>query len=204
MSGYGFCAGTAPSWSASHAAGVVLAREIAGMLDAPLDVLLIGKIDAPERPGTDLAAVGKGGVLITNHDAAARLGVTPAELRQAANRERAALTRRMVAFRRECRRTPVGGRTVLLVDDGVTTGATARAAIRVLRARGAGRIVLAVPFAPVDALSQLDIGADQTVYLCRQPCRQSVHSCYAELPPFTDAAVIALLKPVPDAESVPA
>ncbi|HKS46914.1 MAG TPA: phosphoribosyltransferase family protein [Amycolatopsis sp.] len=184
--------------------GVVVAREIADVLGAPLDVLLIGKIEVPGRPGTELAAVGEGGVLVTNYDAAARLGMAPAELRFAANRERAELARRIKPLRQHIRRVPVGGRTVILTDDAVTTGATARAAIRVLRARGAHRVVLAVPFAPVAALDQLSRDADQIVCLRQQPTAVTARGVHGEFPPLTDEDALASLAPAPAPELIPA
>lgn len=174
--------------------GVVVAAEIARVLDAPLDVLPVGKVEAPEWPGTTLAAVGEGGVLVTDYDAANRLGMSPAQLRSAAKRKRTELTRRILASPRLFHRAAVSGRTVILVDDGITSGATVRAAIRVLRARGAGRIVLAVPVAPVDALARISARVDMTVCLRRQPWRQATRNLYSELSPLSDEAVADALE----------
>ncbi|MFD2417123.1 phosphoribosyltransferase [Amycolatopsis pigmentata] len=174
--------------------GVVVAAEIARVLGAPLDVLPVGKVEAEEWPGTTLAAVGEGGVLVTDYDAANRLGMSPAQLRSAAKRKRIELTRRIVASPRLFHRTAVSGRTVILVDDGITSGATVRAAIRVLRARGAARIVLAVPVAPVDALARISAGVDMTVCLRRQPWRQATRNLYSELSPLSDEAVADALE----------
>lgn len=182
--------------------GVVVAAEIARVLDAPLNVLPVGKVEAEEWPGTTLAAVAEGGVLVTDYDAAGRLGMSPAQLRSAAKRKRTELTRRIVASPRLFHRTAVSGRTVILVDDGITSGATVRAAIRVLRARGAARIVLAVPVAPVDALARISAGVDRAVCLRRQPWRQATRNLYSELSPLSDEDVAGALdsralEPVP-------
>lgn len=184
--------------------GVVVAAEIARVLGAPLDVLLVGKVEAPEWPGTTLAAVAEGGVLVTDYETAGRLGMSPAQLRAAAKRKRSELTRRASAFPRLFRHTALSGRTVILVDDGITSGATVRAAIRVLRARGAERIVLAVPVAPVDALMRISAAVDATVCLRRQPWRQATRNLYSELSPLSDEAVAEALEHRPAAEPVPA
>lgn len=184
--------------------GVLVARHVADALGGGLDVLLVGRVEAPDRPGTTLAAVAEGGVLIPDYDAAARTGMAPAELRAAANRKRSELASRAMALPRLFRRTAISGRTVILVDDGITTGATVHAALRVLRARGAERIVLAVPVAPVEALDRVAAGVDLAVCLRRQPWRQATRNLYNELSPLSDEAVIAALHEGPDVEPVPA
>jgi putative phosphoribosyl transferase len=170
--------------------GVLVAREVAAALDAPLDVALVGRIRKPDQPGTTLAAVAEGGVLVT---VGRRGWANPARLRNHASLMRAELANRTAAFPRLFWRKPVSGRTVILVDDGVTTGATARAAARVLRARGATGIVLAVPVASIEALRQVAAEVDHVLCLRRLPWPQAARNLYCELPPLSDEALAAAL-----------
>lgn len=173
--------------------GVVVAREVADALGAPLDALLVRKIGAPGQAELALAAVGEGGVLVTNTGLLERLGASRADVQTAARRAFAELDRRAARYRHGRPPLAVTGRTVILVDDGVATGATMRAALRVLRARGAGRVVLAVPVAPADVLEELAASADHTVCPNPRVWMRAVGHAYRDFPQVTDAEVIALL-----------
>jgi putative phosphoribosyl transferase len=180
--------------------GVLVAREVAAALGAPLDIALVGRIRRPDQPGTTLAAVAEGGVLVT---AGHRGWVNPTRLRTQVSLMRAELAGRTAAFPRLFWRKPVSGRKVILVDDGVTTGATARAAARVLRARGAVGTVLAVPVASIEAMREVAAEVDHVVCLRRQPWPQAARNLYNELPPLSDEALAAALEERP-VEAVPA
>lgn len=180
--------------------GALVAREVATALGAPLDVALVGRIKEPDRPGTTVAAVAEGGVLVV---AGRRGRVNPARLRTQASRMRSELAARTAAFPRLFWRRAVSGRAVILVDDGITTGTTVRAAARVLRARGAAGIVLAVPVASIEALETVAPEVDHVVCLRRQPWPQAARNLYNELPPLSDEALVAALDARP-AEPVPA
>lgn len=180
--------------------GVLVAREIAVALGAPLDVALVGRITEPDRPGATLAAVAEGGVLML---AGPRRRVDAAQLRTQVSRMRDELARRTAAFPRLFWRKPVSGRTVILVDDGITSGTTARAAARVLRARGAARVVLAVPVSSIEALDRVATEVDHVVCLRRQPWPQAARNQYNELPPLCDEDLAAALEERP-AVAVPA
>ncbi|PXY22269.1 phosphoribosyltransferase [Prauserella muralis] len=173
--------------------GVVVAREVADALGAPLDALLVRKIGAPRQPELAVGAVGEGGVLVTNTGLQQRLGLSHEDVEAAARHEFAELDRRAARYRRGRPALAVTGRTVVLVDDGVATGATVRAALRVLRARGAGRVVLAVPVAPADVLEELAASADHTVCPNPRVWMRAVGHAYRDFPEVTDAQVIALL-----------
>ena len=125
--------------------GVPVAAEVARALRAPLDVIVVRKLGVPVQPELGMGAIGEGGVRIINPEVVAIAHVTDAEIAAVERRERAELERRARRFRGERRRTPLTGRTAIIIDDGIATGSTARAACQVARAQGAARVVLAVP-----------------------------------------------------------
>ncbi|TQJ36948.1 MULTISPECIES: phosphoribosyltransferase family protein [Streptomyces] len=143
--------------------GVPVAAEVAEALAAPLDVCLVRKLGVPVQPELGMGAIGEGGVRVINDDVMRTARVTPDELARVEAREREVLESRARRYR--AGREPVGtqGRTVVVVDDGVATGSTARAACRIARAGGAARIVLAVPVAPQDWTARLGEDADELV-----------------------------------------
>jgi predicted phosphoribosyltransferase/predicted alpha/beta-hydrolase family hydrolase len=173
--------------------GVPVAAEVAKHLEAPLDVLVVRKLGHPRQPELAVGALGEGGVVVLDPQASTRLGVTEADLVDTMAREQAELERRVRQYRRGRPRQSVRDRTVIVVDDGLATGATARAAIEVLRRAGAGRIVLAVPVAPADALSELGRVADEVVCLTAPPDFRAVGLWYREFGQVTDDEVARLL-----------
>ncbi|NUS16929.1 MAG: phosphoribosyltransferase [Streptomyces sp.] len=144
--------------------GVPVAEEVAQALHAPLDVCLVRKLGVPGRPELAMGAVGEDAVRIVNEDVLRASGVSPDELAEVEARERALLEHRAAEYRENRPPADVRGRTVVLVDDGVATGASARAACQVVRDRGAARVVMAVPVAPADWTARLGDAAD--VYVC--------------------------------------
>lgn len=143
--------------------GVPVAAEVAEALAAPLDVCLVRKLGVPSQPELGMGAIGEGGVRVINDDVMRTARVAPDDLARVEAREREVLESRARRYR--AGREPVGtrGRTVVVVDDGVATGSTARAACRIARAGGAARIVLAVPVAPQDWTARLGEDADELV-----------------------------------------
>ena len=131
--------------------GVPVAYEVASALEAPLDVAIVRKLGAPFQPEYALGAIGEEDVVFLNPDAVGILGVSDQELERVKSRERSELERRQRLYRGDHPPLSVRGRTVILVDDGIATGASASAAARVLRRRGAARVVLAVPVGPPGA-----------------------------------------------------
>ncbi|MFD2395950.1 phosphoribosyltransferase [Prauserella oleivorans] len=147
--------------------GVVVAREVADALGGDLDVVLVRKLGAPDRPELAIGAVGEGGVVVTNADMIRRLRLTDEEVEEAARREFAEIDRLDTLLRRGRPPLPLKGRAVVVVDDGIATGATTRAALRVVRTHDARWLALAVPVAPADILEELSHSTDHTV--CPNP-----------------------------------
>jgi len=142
--------------------GVPVAAEVAAALGAQLDVVLVRKIGAPEREELAVGAIGEDGVTVRNDAVLRELGLSWDDLTDQVERERAEVRRRADLLRTGSR-PELRGRTVILVDDGIATGATVVAALRVLRDLGATHIVLAVPVAPPDSLAALAPLADEVV-----------------------------------------
>ena len=143
--------------------GVAVAAEVARQLGAPLDVLVVRKLGYPPQPELAMGAIGEGGVRVLNADLLSQLGVPGAVVEEVATRESAELERRLATYRAGRVPVEVEGREVVLVDDGLATGATARAAVAVLHSRGAARVVLAVPVAPPAAVRALSAEAVEVV-----------------------------------------
>lgn len=142
--------------------GVPVAAEVAAALGAQLDVVLVRKIGAPDREELAVGAIGEDGVTVRNDAVLRELGLSWDDLADRVERERAEVRRRADILRPGAR-PDLRGRTVILVDDGIATGATMVAALRVLRDLGATHIVLAVPVAPPDSLAALAPLADEIV-----------------------------------------
>jgi putative phosphoribosyl transferase len=173
--------------------GVPVAYEVARTLNAPLDVLVVRKLGCPWQPELGLGAIGEGGVRLLNLDLIRRAQVSAPALEAVAQREGQELERRVQRYRRGRPVVDLSGRTVLLIDDGLATGFTAKAGIEVVRRRGATRVVLAVPVAPPDTVAELAEVADEVVCL-ETPARfGSIGAFYADFSQTTDAEVAGLL-----------
>jgi putative phosphoribosyl transferase len=146
--------------------GVPVAAEIARRLRAPLDVILVRKVGAPDRAELAAGAVGEDGVTVRNLAVLQGMGLSwEDDLADQVAKERAEVRRRAGSLRRGRPRVELLGRTVIIVDDGIATGSTVVAAMRVVRGLGARRVVLAVPVAPADTLERMAELADEVVCL---------------------------------------
>ena len=173
--------------------GVAVGAEVARILGAPLDVLVTRKIGYPPRPELGLGAIAEGGEPVYDHRLLATIGLEPADLLATAEREREELARRVRLYRGGQPPPDVSGGLILLVDDGIATGVTARAALRAIRARGAGRTILAVPVAPPAAAAQMMREADDVVVLASPAAFRSVGEWYVSFGQLSDADVLSLL-----------
>ncbi|HSO35238.1 MAG TPA: phosphoribosyltransferase [Labilithrix sp.] len=173
--------------------GVPVAYEVARALEAPLDVCVVRKVGAPSQPELGVGAVAEDGALYLDHDLIDRLGIPDDELASLVATKQAEVEDRVRRFRRGAPPLDVRGKTVLVVDDGVATGGTARAALQTLRARGAGRIVLAVPVGASESLAELASVADELVCLSPEESFYAVGLWYDDFTPTLDEDVIELL-----------
>jgi putative phosphoribosyl transferase len=145
--------------------GVPVACEVALALEAPLDVLVVRKIGVPDQPEVAMGAIGEGGVVVVNEELVSAMHITKAQFALIEKREQDELEHRVRRYRQDRAPVPLEGRTVVIVDDGIATGSTARAACQVARARGAARVVLAVPVAAAQAMEDLRSYVDELVSL---------------------------------------
>jgi putative phosphoribosyl transferase len=173
--------------------GVPVGFEIARALGAPLDVIVVRKLGVPSQPELAMGAVGEDGALVLNDRVVRLAGVTPQQLATVEAREREEVDRRGRRFRGNRPPVRLDGRTVIVVDDGIATGSTARAALEVARARGAARVVLAVPVAPPESLEELRLLADEVVCLYAPLSFFAVGQWYDNFTQVSDDAVNDLL-----------
>jgi putative phosphoribosyl transferase len=166
--------------------GVPLAADVAEALEAPLDAVLVHELTAAGCPPGSLGAVGEDGVVELNHYLAGRLGVGPDRLEQEARRAISLTAELHRSLRDLVPERPVAERTVLLVDDGVATGAGAAVAATILRKRGASRLVLAVPVGARSALERLRTMVDAVVCVREMPWPRPVAEWYEDYPEVTD------------------
>ncbi|GAA0910507.1 phosphoribosyltransferase family protein [Streptomyces thermoalcalitolerans] len=174
--------------------GLPVAAAVAEALDAPLDVCLVRKLGVPSRPELGMGAIGEDGVRVLGQEVLRAARVQPEMLARIEERERRELERRAVRYRGERPPVAVAGRTAVIVDDGVATGSTARAACRTVRARGAARVVLAVPVAPPDWTDRLAGEADELVCLATPADFFAVGQFYADFAQLDDEDVVAFLR----------
>ncbi len=179
--------------------GVPVAAEVARFLGAPLDVIVVRKVGVPGRAELAMGAIGERGVRVVDRDVMQATGATDAQWDTVEARERAELERRVRRFRGDRAPVPLDGRSVALVDDGIATGSTARAACEVARASGAIRVVLAVPVAPPRAVDDLRRVADEVVAVEMPPSFQAVGQWYDDFSATTDDEVLGLLRSDPGA-----
>jgi putative phosphoribosyl transferase len=174
--------------------GVPVAFEVASTLQAPLDVLLVRKLGVPFQPELAMGAIGEDGVRVLNDRVLAQVEVRGNELQETESRERQELKRRAERYRGRRRRLDLTGCTAIVVDDGIATGSTARAACEVARLHGASRIVFAAPIAPPSAIEQLRSEADEVVVLETPTRFYAIGQFYGDFSQTPDDEVVRLLE----------
>ena len=174
--------------------GVPVAFEVAQALDAPLDVIIVRKVGVPGQPELAMGAIGEDGVRVVNDEVLRITGVSAADFDRVESREREELRRRAIRFRDVAPRVDLSGRVAVIVDDGIATGSTARAACQVARAHGADRVVLAVPVAAPDSVQALSEDADEIVCVQQPAWLQSVGQWYDDFTQVDDQTVVEVLE----------
>ncbi len=174
--------------------GVPVAAEVADALDAPLDVIVVRKLGVPFQPELGMGAIGEDGVRVVDGVLVRQFGLTERDVAAVEEKERVELDRRARRFRADRPRIDLAGRVAVVVDDGIATGSTARAACQVARARGAAQVVLAVPVAPPGWIEAMGGAADDYVCLATPEPFRSVGQFYADFAQVADDEAIACLK----------
>jgi len=173
--------------------GVPVAYEVALALDAPLDVIVVRKLGVPVQPELGMGAIGEDGVRVLNREIIDLAGVRGADIAAVEARERAEIERRSRAFRGDRPRLSLAGRTAIIIDDGIATGSTARAASQVARAHGARRVILATPVAPPSAVGELRSCADDVVVVETPEPFSAIGQWYSDFAQTPDREVADLL-----------
>ena len=174
--------------------GLPVAEPVARALGAPLEVVVVRKLSAPQRPELAIGALGEAGVRLLSEDVIAQTGTSSSALAASERAERAELERRAALYRSGRGAPNLSGRTALVIDDGLATGATARAACRVARAWGAQHVVLAVPVAPRGLAAEMTPDADDVVVLEEPRDFYAVGEHYRDFSQTTDEEVLACLR----------
>jgi uncharacterized protein (TIGR00369 family) len=190
--------------------GVPVAAQVARALGAPLDIILVRKLGVPAQPELGMGAIGESDARVINPDVVRYAQVSEAQIAEVERRERAELQRRAQRFRGGAPHEPLAGRIAVIVDDGIATGSTARAACQVARAMGAARVLLAVPVAPPGADVGMRGDADDVICLEMPGRFLAIGEWYEDFAQTSDEEVVALLRaaragqPAPGRERPPA
>lgn len=179
--------------------GVPVAAEVATVLHAPLDLVLVRKIGVPFQPELAMGAVVDGGrpIIVRNEDVIRMAGVDEVEFKSVCDAELAEIERRRERYLGGRERLDIAGRTVIVIDDGIATGATTRAALRAVRARNPKTLVLAVPVAPTECLEALRQEVDDLVCLEDHELFGAIGVYYRDFRQVSDEEVIEMLARFP-------
>jgi putative phosphoribosyl transferase len=179
--------------------GVAVAAEVASALSAPLDLVLVRKIGAPLQPELAMGAIvdGPEPITVRNEDVIAAYEISQEDFDAVRDRELIEARRRRVRYLGDRPHPELAGRTAIVVDDGIATGASVRAALKAVRAWGPRRLVLAVPVAPPDTVALLKSQTDEIVCLEQPPFFAAIGAHYADFRQLTDQDVISALARFP-------
>jgi predicted phosphoribosyltransferase len=181
--------------------GVPVAAEVAAALNAPLDLVLVRKIGVPFQPELAMGAVVDGGtpLVVRNEDVIRLAGIDQGEFKAVCDGELAEIERRRGRYLGDRKRVDIAGQTAIVIDDGIATGATTRAALRATRLRNPKKLVLAVPVAPSESLVEMRREADEVVCLEDYQLFGAIGLYYSDFRQVSDEEVIEILRrfPVP-------
>ncbi|MBK5110513.1 MAG: phosphoribosyltransferase [Thermoleophilia bacterium] len=179
--------------------GVPVAKEVAAALGAPLEILAVRKLGAPQNPEYGIGAVAEDGSLVIDAEDVDQLGIEQNVLDSIVARETAELRRRVSAYRGDRAPLELSDRTVIVVDDGVATGVTDTAALRAVRRQGPRRLILAVPVCAPDSAARLRAEADDVICLLAPRMLYGVGRWYLDFSQVSDEEVVSLLRESGDA-----
>src|SRR4030066_2235443 len=174
--------------------GIVVGYEVAKSLGIPLDVIVTKKIGAPNNPELAIGAVAEDGTFILDEDLVERLFVPKEYISEEVERMRQEIQRRLIRYRGDVPYPSLKGREVIVVDDGVATGSTLKAALRLLRHKGAKTVTIAVPVGPPDTIRELEKLADRVVCLQTPEPFYAIGQFYVDFAQTSDEEVSELLK----------
>ncbi|HEY7646085.1 MAG TPA: phosphoribosyltransferase family protein [Hyphomicrobiales bacterium] len=182
--------------------GVPVAAEVAAELDAPLDLILVRKIGLPWQPELAMGAVVDGGapLVVRNESVIRRAGIADAEFKRICDEELSEIERRRRLYLGDRKRPDIAGRTAIIVDDGVATGATTRAALRAARRRNPKALILATPVGPTEVLAEMREEADEVICLEEHEHFGAIGLYYSDFRQMDDQDVIDLLARFPEKE----
>ncbi len=179
--------------------GVPVAAEVAKALEAPLDLILVRKVGVPWHRELAMGAVVDGAtpIVVRNEDVIGMAGIGEEEFSLACKQELAEIERRRKAYLGDRKRAEISGRTVIIIDDGIATGATIRAALKATRMRNPGKLILAIPVAPAESLEELQGDADEIVCLESHTAFGAIGYYYLNFDQVSDEEVVAILAKCP-------
>jgi putative phosphoribosyl transferase len=173
--------------------GVPVAKEVAAAIGAPLDLVVTRKIGAPSEPELAVGAVTQDGEIIVDAEMMKQLGVSTDYLKQESARQVKEISNRMKKYRGNRPYPPLGGKTVVIVDDGIATGSTIRAAIQSVRGRKAAKIIVAAPVGPPERVAELSTIVDRVVCLSMPEYFEAIGQFYEEFDQVDDDTVREIL-----------
>jgi len=174
--------------------GVVVGYEIAQSLGFPLDVIVPRKIRAPENPELAIGAMTEDGTILLNDKLASYLGVSETYLQREIEYQKSEIERRLKLYRGHTHRSDLKNRDVIIVDDGIATGSTMKAALASVRKSGAKTVSVAIPVGPPSTISELEKQADRVICLHTPEAFDAIGQFYEDFTQTTDEEVIELLK----------
>jgi putative phosphoribosyl transferase len=174
--------------------GVPVGYEVARAIGAPLEVFLVRKLGAPGHRELAMGAIASGGIRVLNDEVVRWMGITPQQIDAVAREEQRELERREQAYTKDAP-VPLEGRIVILVDDGLATGSTMRAAVQAVRQRNPAKVIVAVPVGSPDTCAELRAIADEVVCVHAPERFSAVGQWYDDFAQTTDAEVAELIRP---------